>query len=184
MPVHCVVWCYNLFTNSSPCLSAGSCKELDEETEICLCLCRWMVCMCVWWRVCVCPTWWIAFLFTCSWNKATAEFKLLLDILLISHTGPFFRLCVCELIHIAVVVQCCCMVVVNYRFLLCSSQCCVCFPFAVVSRRPRSSSIQTTVLQMSLLNCRQSMWRADRIPSPVLPHTTSRPSLRNINDQM
>lgn len=125
---HCMIE----FTNSAPCLAAGSCKELDEETEICLCPHRWMVCMCVMLCVCVCvcPTWWIGFLFTCLWNKATAEFQLLLDILLISHTGPFFRLCmcvcVCELIHTAAVVQCCCMVVVNYRFVLCSLQCFVC----------------------------------------------------------
>lgn len=116
------------FTNSSPCLAAGSCKELDEETEICLCLHRWIVCMCVRCGVCVCPTCWIGFLFTCLWNKAIAEFKLLLDILLISHWPILWTVyvCVCELIHIAAVVQRCCMVVVNYRFLLCSLQCCVC----------------------------------------------------------
>lgn len=79
--------------------------------------------------------------------------------------------CVCQLIHIAAVVQRCCMVVVNYRFLLCCLQCCVCvlyvffFPGIFVSRMPHPSSIQATVPQMSLLNCRWSMWLAYlRIP--------------------
>lgn len=86
--------------------------------------------------VCVCPTWWIGFLFTCLWNKATAKFQPLLDILLISHR-PILSMvhvcmCVCELTHIAAVVQCRCMVVVNDRFLLCSLQCSVCVLYVCV----------------------------------------------------
>lgn len=87
--------------------------------------------------VCVCPTWWIGFLFTCLWNKATAKFQPLLDILLISHRPILSTvhecMCVCELTHIAAVVQCHCMVVVNDRFLLCSLQCSVCVLYVCVS---------------------------------------------------
>lgn len=55
------------------------------------------VCVCV----SVCATWRIGFLFTCLWNKATVQFKLLLDILLISHRPILSTayVCVCELIH-------------------------------------------------------------------------------------
>lgn len=66
-----------------------------------------MLCVCVWCCVCVCvcAAPWIGFLFACLWNKATAEFQLLLDILLISHRAILLTVHVWQFIH-TVVVQC------------------------------------------------------------------------------
>lgn len=53
-----------------------------------LSLSSWLNCLCV--RVlCVCPAGWIGFLFTCLWNKATAEFQLVLNILNITQAHSF-----------------------------------------------------------------------------------------------
>lgn len=118
-----------LFTNSSPCLAAGSCEELDEERlkSVIVSTHEWCAC------VCVCLSHLmnrvsIHMLVEQSYCRVQATAGYPVDI-----TQAHSLDCVCELIHIAAVVHCCCMVVVNYRFLLCSLQCCVCMCVCVFS---------------------------------------------------
>lgn len=111
---------------------------------------------CVWWCVCLSDVMNRVSIHMLV-EQSYCRVQLLLDILLISHRPilctVYVCVCVwvCELMHIAAVVQCCCMVVVDDGFLLCSLQCCVCVlcVCVFVSRTPHSSSIEATVPQMS-----------------------------------
>lgn len=91
-------------------MAAESYKELDQNTEICLCRPGWIVYVCVC-ELFVFPAGWIGLLFTCLWNKATAEFQLLLDILPKSHRPILLTACVTINTHSS----CCAALVLLYK---------------------------------------------------------------------
>lgn len=102
----------------------------------------------------VCPAGWIGFLFTCLWNKATAEFQLLLDILPISHRPILLTACVTvntQLLHSSY----CAVLVLHYKLQQ--------FHVGVIFNSfssfssftcSSSSNIWGSAVQMSLFYCR------------------------------